>query len=142
MDYRALSEKMLSTMQSLQKERPQRFINESLQGEAFVLKFITDGDEGVLPGKIGDKMGVSSARVAAALKSLEKKGLVTRRIDLKDRRKILVEATEEGLDLARSHYELAVEFGIRMLSLLGDEDAAEYVRISCKLADILGRINS
>jgi len=137
MDYEKLADELLCKMQSLHRAGPQRNIDESLRGEAMILHFISRRGCGVLPGEIGQEMGVSSARVAAALNSLEVKGLITRQIDKSDRRRILVSITPEGSALeARQFLEIVGEVA-RMLELLGERDAKEHVRIMGRLAEIL-----
>ena len=139
MDYPALAVRLLDSMQALHRFRPQKHINEAMQGEAFVLRFLMTHEMhggGVLPGQISGEMGVSSARVAAALNSLESKGLITRQIDLSDRRKILVKITGEGKALARQQQQNVVAGAAKMLALLGEHDAQEYVRITGRLAEI------
>ena len=137
MDYPALAAQLLGSMQVLRKFRPQKHINEAMHGEAFVLRFIMAQNGDVLPSEICGEMGVSSARVAAALNSLEGKGLIARQMDLSDRRKILVSITREGRALARSQEQAVVEGTAKMLALLGEQDAKEHVRIMGKLAEIL-----
>jgi len=136
MDYFELASEFLSKMHALHRARLNKSINEAVQGEGFVLQYIALQSGGVLPGEICHKMGVSTARVAMALNSLEKKGLITRQIDLTDRRKILVSITQEGIVLAEKNYRVAVEAAARMLALLGEHDAMEYVRITGKLVEV------
>jgi len=136
MDYPALAVRLLDSMQALHKARPQKHINESLHGEVFALRFIALNGDDVLPGEISGEMGVSSARIAAALNSLESKGLITRRIDPRDRRKILVGITPEGKALAQQQQQAVVAGTSKLLALLGEQDAQEYVRITGKLAEI------
>jgi len=137
MDYPALATQLLDSMQALHKFRPQKHINEAMHGEAFVLRFIMVQNGDVLPSEISSEMGVSSARVAAALNSLESKGLIIRQIDLSDRRKILVSITQEGRALAEGQERAVVEGTAKMLALLGKQDAKEHVRIMGRLAEIL-----
>ena len=137
MDYPALATKLLDSMQALHKARPQKHINESLHGGAFVLRYIALHGGEVLPGEISGEMGVSSARIAAALNSLESKGLITRRIDPNDRRKILVGITPEGTALAQEQQQAVIQGASKMLALLGEHDAKEYVRITGRLAEIM-----
>ena len=134
MDYRELAAEFFKDLHSLRKARPQKHISESLRGEAFALQYIAFHDGPVLPGEISGEMGISSARIAAALNSLEKKGLVTRRIDPEDRRRILVELTELGKEQARKHTEEILDNITQILSVLSEEDAREYVRITSILA--------
>ena len=137
MYYEELADELLRKMQVLQRAKPQKNLADAVQGEAFVLRYIAHHGSSVLPGEIGQKMEVSSARVAVTLNNLEKKGLITRQIDRKDRRKILVEITQDGKDFAEQHQKFVLEIAANMLRLLGEEDAKEYVRITGRLADML-----
>ncbi|MCL1855471.1 MAG: MarR family transcriptional regulator, partial [Clostridia bacterium] len=119
MNYTGLAAELLNGMQSLHKAKSQRNMNEAMQGEAFILGYIARRDQDVLPGEISQEMGVSSARVAAALNSLEKKAWITRRIDEKDRRKILVGITPEGKEVAGEHQRNVLSAAAGMLALLG-----------------------
>ena len=133
-DYRELATEFFRDLHSLRKARPQQHISESLRGEAFALQYIAHHDGPVLPGEISGEMGISSARIAAALNSLEKKGLVMRRIDPDDRRRILVTLTQQGTEQARAHTEELLNNITQMLSVLDEHDAREYVRITAILA--------
>jgi DNA-binding MarR family transcriptional regulator len=137
-----LAVEFLSKMQLLVQARIDKPVNEAVQGEGFVLHYIALHSDGVLPGEIGHKMGVSTARVATALNSLEKKGLITRQIDTSDRRKILVGITLEGKCLAEKNYRAVVDVIAKRFALLGEYDAKEYVRITSRLAEMLLKVNT
>jgi len=137
MDYSELAIELFNIMQSLKKEKSHNNINETLHGEAFVLDYIANHNGDVLPGEIGHEMHVSTARIAVALNGLEKKELITRRIDKHDRRKILVGITIAGKELANKNRQSCLSAVIKTLELLGEDDAKEYVRINKKLAKIL-----
>lgn len=137
MDFEKLSEEFLRNNRLLHKARPHKNINDAFQGEAFILHFIAENGDNVLPGEISNVMDVSSARVATALNSLENKGLVTRQIDKEDRRRILVSLTQKGKDVANEHRQIVIKATAKMLGLLGEHDAKEYVRITERLAEIV-----
>ena len=141
MDYAELAEELLNNMFMFHKTKSQKNIAEALQGEAFVLSYIAFHSNGVLPGDISCEMNVSSARIAAVLNNLEKKGLITRQINKNDRRKILVKVTEQGKLLAENHHKGLLGITAKTLELLGERDAAEYVRITGRLAEITPNIN-
>ena len=141
MDYKILAAALLENMQSLHKARPQKHINEALQGEAFVLHFIAHQNRDVLPSDISQEMDVSSARVAAALNKLENKELITRQNDDKDRRKVIVKVTKKGKDLADKQYDEVLNAAAKLLSALGENDAKEYLRITKKMADMALKIS-
>ena len=136
MDYYELAKEMLGKMQLLYRLKSQKDINETMRGEAFVLNFIEEQDSAVLPGEIGSEMCVSSARIATALNSLEKKGLITRQIDPNDRRKILVCITQKGKELAKRHKNGIINVVKSILEQLGEHDAKEYVRILDRIVNI------
>jgi DNA-binding MarR family transcriptional regulator len=136
-DYSALAIEFLDKKQLLIKDRLNKPIDEAVQGEGFVLHYISLHNDCVFPGEIGHAMCVSTARIAVALNSLEKKCLITRQIDVSDRRKILVKITPEGKLLAEKNYRNAVAVIVKRFVLLGEHDAKEYVRITGRLVEML-----
>ncbi|GAA4653265.1 transcriptional regulator [Anaerocolumna aminovalerica] len=140
MDYMELAKQFLHNSYQFRKRGHQKKIDETMQGEAFAILYILRQGDIVLPSEISNEMNISSARVAAMLNSLENKGLVTRQIDKSDRRKILVELTQEGKELAEKHNQMVVNNTARMLELLGEHDAKELVRIMGKLAMLAPKI--
>lgn len=137
MDYSELAIKYLKSMFTLSKSRPHKQIHESMKGETFVLQYIALHEGDVLPSDISNMMCISSARIAATLNSLENKGLITRKIDTSDRRRILVDLTPNGKEQVKEHYQMVLKNVSRMLSVLGEYDAREYVRIIGRLSDII-----
>ena len=133
MEAHEMAADLLDNLQMLRKLRPQRNIDSALRGEAFVLGYIALNGEGVLPGEISQQMGVSSARVAKALNGLEHKGLITRQINTRDRRQIVVNVTQSGQTLAEEHRKAVLDEVGKLLNLLGDDDAREYIRLTGKL---------
>jgi len=136
MDYNKLAEEFFQKMQLTQKARQQKQINETIHGEAFVLHCIKEKTGEIVPGDISAAMGVSSARVAAALNSLESKGYITREICGSDRRKIIIKLTQAGNIEAEEQMQRFLAMTAKMLAMLGEQDAREYVRISGRVAEI------
>ena len=141
MDYKALANTMLNRMSELNKTRPQRSINEGMRGEGFVLQYVIHRGGSVLPSEISNFMGISTARAAAALNSLERKGLVTRRIDPADRRRILVDLTQKGHEFAHDKQEHMLHHTVQMLQRLGEQDAIDFVRILEHVATIMAELH-
>jgi len=138
MDYTELAKEFLQNMYRFGKIGHRKKIDDTMRGEAFVIGYISKQGGGVLPGEISGEMGISSARIAAVLNALENKGLVTRRIDRGDRRKILVDLTAAGREAAKRYEIMALDGAVRMLEALGERDARDFVRILAKLADSSG----
>lgn len=137
MEYTELAAQFMEQMAVLGPGRPHKRINESMRGEAFVLQYLDTHQGPIPPGEISGAMGISSARMATALNSLERKELVIRKEDPRDRRRILVYMTAKGKALAEERYREVLQLTSEMLSLLGEEDAKELVRIMGRLVNLL-----
>ncbi|MDP3448338.1 MAG: helix-turn-helix domain-containing protein, partial [Eubacteriales bacterium] len=96
MDFTELAREYMEVLFKMRKRKNDKKINDSMHGEQFVLTYVSKHGGSVIPSEISNEMGISTARIAAALNNLENKGLVTRRIDERDRRRILVELTAAG----------------------------------------------
>lgn len=135
MDYKSLALEFLEAMSQVHGRNTQKQVNDSLNGENFVLMYISEHEGNVIPSDISNAMGTTAARIAAALNSLEGKGLVSRRIDTEDRRRILVDLTDAGRERVQQQNQLRIDFTTNMMEYLGEEDARAYIRIMKKLAD-------
>lgn len=141
MDYSQLATEMMAKTGRMMKSnfwprKAQTFFH----GEMFILNFLAHGRGEALPSEISGAMNASTARVAMALKSLESKGYVARRIDRGDRRKVIVSITELGNELVRSEREEMHGRMVRILTELGEKDALEYIRIIERITEISERI--
>ena len=137
MDYSEMASALIKNLFHLKKNGPQKHIQNSMHGESVVLRFLSEADtDGVIPSQISTEMNISSARITATLNSLENKGFITRSIDVCDRRRIVVLLTQEGRAYAQQDMQQLLDITAKMLSFLGENDAAEYVRITGKLADM------
>lgn len=133
MDYKDLAQEYLEVMFSMRGRNTQKQIDESLNGENFVLFYILEQNGNVIPSDISNAMGSTSARIATVLNNLEKKGLISRTIDTEDRRRIIVNLTDAGKEYVHEQNQKRVEFITNMLKYLGENDAKEYIRIMKKL---------
>ena len=132
-----LEEELLQAIIQLNRTPALRRIAESMRGEGFVLQFLARRGEDALPSELSSEMEVSTARVAAALNSLEEKILIHRRIDKEDRRRIRITLTEEGRDASLKYQQVVSGDASKLLELLGEEDARELIRIATKLNRLL-----
>lgn len=135
MDYTNLAREFMEIMNQMRKCNIHKPISDSMHGEIFVLLYISKHEYNVIPSEISNEVGISTARVAATLNSLEKKGMITRKIDVNDRRRILVEMTPSGREQIENHFKMIMKITTNMLSYLGENDAKEYVRILRRLAE-------
>ncbi len=135
MDYNALAREYMEILRRMRKHKNPKRISDSMHGERFVLTFLVLNGGSAIPSEISKDMGISTARIAATLNGLEAKGLITRRIDERDRRRILVELTETGRERQAAHARSIQNMLVHILKDLGEADAVELLRILKKLAE-------
>ncbi|RKD30281.1 MarR family winged helix-turn-helix transcriptional regulator [Lacrimispora algidixylanolytica] len=135
MDYRDLALEFIEVMNQSHKRNISKKLDDSMRGEHFVLNYISEHEGNVTPSDISNEMGITSARIAAALNGLEKKGLIIRSIDPQDRRRILIDMTDSGKEQVGNHYEKVLSTTTNMLRHLGEEDAKNYIRIMKKMSE-------
>ncbi|SHH58772.1 DNA-binding transcriptional regulator, MarR family [Sporobacter termitidis DSM 10068] len=141
MDYGELATEMLKKTGAMMKSSfwPKK-ASAFMHGEMFILNFLGYRDRDTLPSELSAAMSTSSARVAMALKSLEAKGFIERRVDKGDRRRILVTITELGRELVESERKEMHDKMVKILTELGEEDAREYIRIVGRITEISGKV--
>ena len=139
MDYKTeeLAKEFLEEFYCLGRLAQSRAISCSMKGEAFMLLYLLQKGEGATPGELGRALKSSTARVAAALNSLERKNQVTRKTDKKDRRKGLVELTEEGRKKAEECRRVPEHMMTRLMERLGEEDAQSMLHIMKRINEIM-----
>lgn len=115
-----------------------RQVGDLSRGELFVLQWLA-GKREAPAGELGTAMDISTARVAALLNSMERKGWVKRLPDPQDRRKIRVRLTEAGEAVAAREKHRIHAYTEKVLAELGEADAREFLRILDRLIDISER---
>lgn len=109
-----------------------RNLGDLSRGELLVLQLLVDKGE-IRPAELGRLMEISSARVAALLNGMERKGWLARRPDPRDRRKIRVVITEAGEAMALRKRREIHAYTARVLAKLGEADTREFLRILDRL---------
>jgi len=110
------------------------------KGELFILKYLCEKNSAVIPSEISGAMHTSTARISAALGSLEKKDQIRREIDKNNRRNILVTITERGRERSLSEM-LQMQKKLKSIfTEMGERDAYELVRLIKCFFEISNRI--
>jgi DNA-binding MarR family transcriptional regulator len=111
------------------------------KNQPMVIKII--GLEGeVMPSTIGKYTGMEKSSLTRMVDDLEKKGIVYRKTDPDDRRKVLVSLTEKGLDCYNQLNEITAEMADEILKFVDENDLEEFVQSLETMVRILRKINS
>ena len=112
-------------------------MDESKRGIGFALLLLDSSEEQVFAGDLADAMGVSTARVAALLKTMENGGFITRSSSSKDARRTIVELTPEGQAKADAIKALLLHKTEMLFETVGEDDLREFLRISKRIKEAL-----
>lgn len=113
--------------------------NRSGKGEIFILRYLYMKETPASPSELSEALCSSTARISAALRTLEKKGQIHREIDTTNRRFILVTITEEGRERIRGNMQRMQNHLVQVLTEMGEKDAREFVRLSMRFFEIAQR---
>ncbi len=102
-------------------------------GESGILSYLTFAHNNVLVGELVDRLGLSSGRVAIALKGLDKKGDIVRQQMSEDKRKYIVSVTDSGRQKAIDTRQHHVSELTKVFEYLGEKDTLEFIRLHERL---------
>jgi len=132
-DYNLLASQLLGELCDNARLRYRRDLEDFSHGEMSILTYLCYRENGACPGDLCETLGMTTPRISAIIAGLQKKGLVSRVTDAGDRRKIHIYVSDEGRALVETKKEALRDDISRILSLLGEDDAKEYVRIIGKV---------
>lgn len=132
----ASEEQILRVFNELNKCSPLEFVqsvNETAVGIGAVLRYLNEADDAVTAGKLSEVLNVSTARIAALLKKMVAKGLITRERDAEDRRVAVIRLTELGESKVQEmHNNMLRNLG-HVIDVVGEERMLEYMEISAEI---------
>lgn len=109
---------------------------EGYKGLYLILKVIRDHSGEIIAGEIASKLNISTARVAVALNTLERKKYIIKHKSKDDRRKTVVELTETGLKvLGMRETKLLILFN-SILESLDKEEINKIISIIYKIKNM------
>lgn len=108
-------------------------IHEGYSGMYYVLRILSESDKELSAGDISETFGVTTARTAVVLKTLEKKGLITKSKSSADARKTIVKLTQEGEAVLATRKARIFEVINRALSKLDENERQDFYSLICKL---------
>ena len=136
-EYEALARELMRSIDQRKKAPPHEQISASMRGEMAVLRLLEHETAPMTAGEISRKLGMTTPRIAAVLGTLEKKNMILRKADECDKRRIQVTLTEEGSQFCQQKKEHALRDMTRLLTQLGSEDAAHFVRIMKRIHEFM-----
>lgn len=136
MDYTELAIQLIDMRASAPQIKMERTMSQIARGEILALNYLAANGNRAFPKDMSKALMLTTARVAAMLKSLEAQDMITRTPDPSDSRQVIVCLTEKGIDLVKERRTGMIHSVAKMLETLGEEDAKAYVRIQAKMIEL------
>lgn len=124
-----LGDELYRLLAELLNRKLNRTVLDSIRGEYGVLRYLVYEQDRVSAGVLTSQLHVVPGRMTDILKSLEKKGLIERRRDEKDKRRVYVCVTPQGKKQARKMRSYIRKEYQGMFQLLGQRDTEELIRL-------------
>lgn len=93
--------------------------------------------EGTPSTSLGPKMGMRSTSLARSLQALEKEGLIVRKMDSEDKRKVLVFLTAEGKKYRDRSKEMVLKMNQHLLGNIDQEKLKIFFEVMSELNEVL-----
>lgn len=136
MDYTELAIQLIDMRAAAPQIKMERTVSQIARGEILALNYLTANGNRAYPKDMSKALMLTTARVAAMLKSLEGQGMITRTPDPSDSRQVIVCLTEKGIAMVEERRAGMIHSVAKMLETLGEEDAKAYVRIQARLIEL------
>lgn len=108
-------------------------LEKGYKGLYVILKVIKEQNGEVIAGDISNKLNISTARVAVALKTLERKKYITKYKSLNDLRKTVVSLTPLGKEVLKTREDEINSLIEALLKDLTDEEIEQLIKIINKI---------
>ena len=135
----ATKEQVEAMLEKMKATRPYHFfqrLDETQAGTGAVLFLLYDANGTVSAGQISDSLKISTARVAALLKKMETKGLITREHGILDARVTIVKLTDLGSQMIQNMQAAMYQQMERILDKIGEERLLEFFEIAREIDPI------
>lgn len=98
-----------------------------------------DSKEGTPSTQLGPKMGMESTSLVRLLKSMENKGLIIRKPDRHDRRKVIIFLTDKGHEKRSLARETVVSLNTSLYAQLSEREVQQFMNIMQKINQYLNQ---
>lgn len=136
MNYTKLAVQLIDMRANSPQIKMERKMSQGMRSEVLALNYLAANENRAYPKDISRALMLTTARIAAMLKSLESQGLVMRMPDPSNSRQVIVSLTEAGIAMVEERRAEMVYSVAKMLEALGEDDAKAYVRIQAKLIEL------
>lgn len=100
-----------------------------------------DLKEGTPSTSLGPKMGMESRSLTRTLKNLEDEKIIYREVDKKDKRKVRIFLTKEGLEKRELSKEKVIKFNTHLKENLKEKDLDAFFKVMGRINELIDENN-
>lgn len=141
MDVKSEAEELMEKFRLCAPKKFFSSVEETERGTGFILAFLDREKGEVIAGDIAREMNVTTARVAALLRNMEKNGLILRENSSEDARCTVVRITGKGTDFISRKKAALLKKTELLIEKVGRKDLEEFIRISHKIREVMEENN-
>lgn len=93
--------------------------------------------EGTPSTQLGPRMGMEPTSLSRTLKTMESKGMIYRKADGSDKRKVLIFLTKEGVDLRKQVKQVVVQFNEKLLKNIPSTKLSTFMEVMETIDDVV-----
>ena len=133
MDFNMLADELIQRRFVSSQIQTQLEMTKSNKTEHMILHYLyIFHEKKVYPKDLQQLFQTSTARIAGILKNMETEGLLIRKMDLEDNRKVIVSLTQKGMEETEHLHHNMKQILTKTLENMGAEDAMAFVRLDHK----------
>lgn len=129
MDYQTLQEEIKNIFKTDNWRKLMGLIDNGSKGMFLILRILSDNEGEIVAGDLAKCACVSTARIASALNTLEKKGFVKREKSAMDARKVVIHMTDEGRKVMQERLNVINSVVIPMFERLTEEETETMIEL-------------
>jgi MarR family. len=130
-------QKIMEEIESVHLEKVYKVLNETSAGIRAALRILYEQGGSITSRQLGKLLGVSSARVAVLLKTMDAKGLIAKKKDVLDARITIVSLTPSGEETIRKMHDELIKQINRIIDYVGFDRLMEFFAISKEIAEVV-----
>ncbi|MBR2750299.1 MAG: MarR family transcriptional regulator [Clostridiales bacterium] len=136
-------QEVLALLKEFNSIKPLSFVQQidiQSMGIGNVLGFLMCSGHEVSAGEISEYMNVSTARVAVLLKKMSDKGLITKKNDPEDGRRVLVSITEQGKEAFYEKQKEILLYGGAIVEHFGVDRIKDFIKSCREIRDVVDAV--
>ena len=96
-----------------------------------------DPEKGTPSTSLGPKMGMEATSLSRILKSMEEKGLITRKKNPEDGRSVLLHLTDFGKEMREYSKGVVIKFDDAVKEAVPEEDLKTFIQVATTITDLI-----